>query len=75
MQIKIRYFAWLRERRGVSEEWMTLETACTVAGLFQQIFEQEPTGIRFAINAEYVDGTAIIEVGDEVAFLPPMGGG
>lgn len=75
MQIKIRYFAWLRERRGASEEWMTLETACTVATLFQQIFEHEPSGIRFAVNAEYVDGDTVIESGDEVAFLPPMGGG
>lgn len=75
MQIKIRYFAWLRERRGVSEEWMTLEAPCTVAHLFEQIFEQEPVGIRFAINAEYVDGDALIDGGDELAFLPPMGGG
>lgn len=75
MQIKIRYFAWLREQRGVSEEWITLDAVCTVASLFEQIFEQPSIGIRFAINAEYVDGDTVIEAGDELAFLPPMGGG
>lgn len=75
MQIKIRYFAWLREKRGTAEEFMNLEESCTVAALFQQLFQMAAVGIRFAVNAEYVDGETHLSDGDEVAFLPPMGGG
>ena len=75
MQIKIRYFAWLREQRGTTEEWYSLNQRCTVAALFERLFDRSPEGIRFAINAEYVEADAFVEDGDEVAFLPPMGGG
>ena len=75
MQIKIRYFAWLREKRGVAEEFMRLEESCTVAALFQRLFQEAAVGIRFAVNTEYVDGDTLLSDGDEVAFLPPMGGG
>ena len=30
---------------------------------------------RFAIDAEYVSAETLVSDGDEIAFLPPMGGG
>jgi molybdopterin converting factor small subunit len=71
----IRYFAHLRELRGVSEETMTLEEPISIGELFVQLFHMEARGIRFAIDAEYVVSETVISDGDEIAFLPPMGGG
>jgi molybdopterin converting factor subunit 1 len=31
--------------------------------------------LSIAVNAEYVDGNAILNPGDEVAFIPPVSGG
>ncbi len=73
--VTIRYFAHLKELRGCADEEVSLSKPCTVEELFAQLFEVAPTGIRFAINAEYVDATAVVADGDEVVFLPPMGGG
>jgi molybdopterin synthase sulfur carrier subunit len=75
ISITIRYFAHLREVRGQSEETMTLEAPVTVGNLFAQIFKMDATSIRFAIDAEYVSAETLVSDGDEVAFLPPMGGG
>ena len=75
ISITILYFAHLRETRGVSEETMRLEQSVSVGVLFNQIFNMSPVGIRFAIDAEYVSADTLISDGDEIAFLPPMGGG
>ena len=75
MQITIRYFALLREQRGLEIEILPLTNSLTVFELFVQIFGREPIGIRFAVNAIYVSSDYVLVDGDEVAFLPPMGGG
>ena len=73
--ITIRYFAHLREVRGQSEETLTLESPVSIGDLFTQIFNMDATSIRFAIDAEYVSSETLVSDGDEIAFLPPMGGG
>ena len=75
ISITLLYFAHLRETRGLSEETMRLEQPISVGALFSQIFNMSPVGIRFAIDAEYVSADTMISDGDEIAFLPPMGGG
>ena len=75
MQVKIRYFANLREQMGCAEEVRRVDVGTTIAELYRILFGAEPSGIRFACNAVYVDSQTILEDGDEVAFLPPMGGG
>ena len=73
--VTILYFAHLRDLRGCSSEQLTLSEACTIGALFRQLFSVDPTGIRLALDAEYVDAETMISDGDEIAFLPPMGGG
>ena len=75
ISITLRYFAHLREIRGQSEETMTLESPISIGELFAQIFKMEAISIRFAIDAEYVSADTLVSDGDEIAFLPPMGGG
>ena len=75
ISITLRYFAHLRELRGQSEERITLNGPISISDLFTQIFNIDSTSIRFAIDAEYVSADTLVSDGDEVAFLPPMGGG
>ncbi|WP_068086295.1 molybdopterin converting factor subunit 1 [Polycladidibacter stylochi] len=83
--MKIRYFAWLRERIGTAEEERDLpENLVTVADLiawlsridegYAYAFEQ-PETIRVAINQEHVEITQPLLDAKEIAFFPPMTGG
>ena len=75
MSVHVFYFAQLREERGCSQEERAVEQGSSVSDLFAAIFGRSPIGIRFAINQSYVPSSSIPVDGDEVAFLPPLGGG
>jgi molybdopterin synthase catalytic subunit len=75
VRINLRWFAALREQRGRSEE--VFEAApdarvgdvCAALGL--------PAGLRVAtaVNTELVGPEHPLAEGDELALLPPLGGG
>jgi molybdopterin synthase sulfur carrier subunit len=83
--MKLVYFAWVRERIGVSEEEVVLPTGIvTVDDLLHWLkgrgegYEealQAPEVIRVAINQEHVDHSEAIAGATEIAFFPPMTGG
>jgi molybdopterin converting factor subunit 1 len=80
--ITILYFAWLRERTGLSEETFALSAAqTTVADLIGILAERHPAAfqnrrtIRCAVNQEFADLSIVLRAGDEVAFFPPVTGG
>ena len=75
ISIQVFYFAQLREERGFSVEERKIEQGMSVSSLFTLIFGRTPNGIRFAVNQSYVEATVVPLDGDEVAFLPPLGGG
>jgi len=83
--MKVKYFAWVRERIGKSEE--TLEPPATVRTVeelmawlarrgetYAHAFEQ-PKVIRAAIDHAHVRPDAAIADAREIAFFPPMTGG
>jgi molybdopterin synthase sulfur carrier subunit len=83
--LSILYFAWLRERIGVSEEKLSPpESVATVADLMGWLasldqrhasaFKDSRT-VRCAVNQEFADLATILRPGDEVAFFPPVTGG
>lgn len=83
--LTILYFAWLRERVGVSEETLSLPNGPVPIGELIGIlaarsadhaaaFENRRT-IRCAINQEFADPAALVQPGDEIAFFPPVTGG
>jgi molybdopterin converting factor subunit 1 len=83
--LSILYFAWLRERVGVSKETLTPpESVATVADLVVYLsnldqrhaaaFKDRET-VRCAVNHEFADTATILRPGDEVAFFPPVTGG
>ncbi len=80
-QIKVLFFASLREQIGIGE--LTLK-AGNLAELFAQIEIQlgnqalqtlKAENIRIAVNQDLIDNETTLSEGDEVAFLPPVTGG
>ena len=83
--MKLRYFAWVRERIGKPEEEIELPVGITtVADLvawlsrrgeeYAHAFEN-PKVIRAAIDRAHVRADAAILGAHEIAFFPPMTGG
>jgi molybdopterin synthase sulfur carrier subunit len=83
--LKLRYFAWVRERIGKPEEEIELPAAiATVADLMRWLamrgeeyahaFEN-PKVIRAAIDRAHVKADTAISGAREIAFFPPMTGG
>lgn len=78
MRVVVRYFARLREIRAADTEEVELEGVTSVGGLYTELFPPGPQGVlpvMFAVNQAYVDKSHALEDGDEVAFIPPLGGG
>ena len=79
MQLKIQYFALMREQAGRSDE--TLETsAATPADLFEELtarygFTLSRAQLKVAVNTEFSDWSRRLVPGDAVVFIPPVAGG
>jgi sulfur-carrier protein len=81
MDIRIRYFASLRETTQKDEETLTLPAGATVAVLREMLLARYPRlqtvmgRALCAVNHHYVSLETILHEGDEVVFIPPVGGG
>lgn len=75
MRITVKLFASLREELGCDEFEVNFGEGTTISEVFEHYFNRPPRGIRFAQNQHYVSGKTILSDGDEIAFLPPLGGG
>jgi molybdopterin converting factor small subunit len=78
-QIKVLYFAGLRETRGDPEEVVST-AAGTPAALYRELaarhgFPAVPEGMKVAVNDEIADWQTALASGDTVVFLTPFGGG
>jgi molybdopterin synthase sulfur carrier subunit len=85
MSIKLRYFAWVRERVGKPEEDVDVPAGVhTVAELMTWLASrgeeyayafENPKVIRAAIDKTHVKAQTAIGSASEIAFFPPMTGG
>lgn len=81
MQIRIKLFALIRERAGVSELSLDLPDGSTVASAIQRLSEQFPQTkeflprCAFAVNREYVPPETMLQESNELAIIPPVSGG
>jgi MoaE-MoaD fusion protein len=81
VQIKVRYFAVLRERLGRDEEVLELPEGATVATAVEALAERyEPVralrpSLRAAVNQTFAANDHALAAGDELALLPPVAGG
>jgi molybdopterin synthase sulfur carrier subunit len=83
--VRIRYFAWLRQRTGTAEEELALPPEiATVAELKAWLGARHPrfaeacaaTGVvKCAVNQEFAQDDTAVRDGDEIAFFPPVTGG
>lgn len=78
MRVRVLHFGPLRERRGVGEEWIDCDPGLSLSGLYARMFGGSPEAalpVAFARNEAWAPGHEPIADGDEVAFIPPVGGG
>ena len=78
-QVRIRYFAILREHANISCEKRET-TSTTIEELYGEIkedkgFDLEKEFIRVACNGDFVDLDCSLADGDEIVFIPPVAGG
>jgi sulfur-carrier protein len=75
MTVTVCYFGLLAERRGLAQERVTT-VSTTPAALFAELeLGVSSSGMRAAVNDEFVPWNHPLNDGDQVALLPPMSGG
>jgi molybdopterin converting factor subunit 1 len=77
--VRVRYFAILREQRGLEEEKVAT-MASTAAELYEELrilhgFTLSAGRLRVAVNDEFGSWGAAVRDGDALVFLPPVAGG
>jgi molybdopterin synthase catalytic subunit len=80
-RVRVLAFARLREALGFGERELELALPATLDDLWAAVTagwaEAGPmrASTRFARNGVVVDGSTTVADGDEIALLPPVGGG
>ena len=83
--MKIKYFAWLKDKVGCDEEEITLPTEVNNVGMlinwlsrrgpqYEEAFEFIEVS-KVAVNRAYVQNDHPVSDSDEVIFFPPIAGG
>jgi molybdopterin converting factor small subunit len=81
MALRVLAFARLRELLGFGERSVDFAGQTTLDDLWSSLTAASPeaarmrASTRFARNGIVVDGTTGLVDGDEIALLPPVGGG
>ncbi len=80
MNIKIKYFASLREKSQKSEDLLEINEKQNLSEIYELLrgkyhFPLTAKEIKFAVNNEYVEDEYLLKEHDVVAFIPPVAGG
>jgi molybdopterin converting factor subunit 1 len=81
IQVKVLYFAALRDIFKTGQATVTLPAGGTVQSLQAVLFKDQPKAqslaksLTCAVNREVVKPATRLKDRDEVAFLPPVSGG
>jgi molybdopterin synthase catalytic subunit len=74
MRVTVRLFAGLRERAGVAR--LEVDDVARAGDVWARLgLGDEPGGLLYAVNREYVERSHELRDGDEVALIPPVSGG
>lgn len=78
-ELRVQYFALLREQAGRRDETVTTG-APTPRELFAELsarhgFTLAPEHLKVAVNSEFSDWSRPLVAGDHVVFIPPVAGG
>ncbi len=74
MKIAVQLFGPLAEQAGRSTIEVTT-SGNTVADVVAALSFKLDRSVRFAVNTDYAEASAIIREGDTVSLIPPVGGG
>ncbi|HFC6387362.1 TPA: molybdopterin converting factor subunit 1 [Neisseria bacilliformis] len=79
-EIRILYFAALRETAGKEDETITLPNSATAASVYAQLsaqygFALPQERLRCAVNHRFAAWDTALNAGDILAFIPPVAGG
>jgi molybdopterin converting factor small subunit len=81
VNVRVLAFARLRELLGFGERLVRVPAGTTAETLWSQLASEAPqlaplrASTRFARNGALADGSTALREGDEIALLPPVGGG
>ena len=81
MKIDLKFFSIIREIVGSKEMPMEISPGMTVEGLLEELLNRYPglepyeRSLMVAVNRDFADVSTILKEGDEVALMPPIGGG
>ena len=82
--MKILYFAWLKDKTGISEEIINKSFIKDTDSLLKFISKKHPKLkkfinnkdiLRIAVNLNYVIKNTKLKKSDEIAIFPPVSGG
>jgi molybdopterin converting factor small subunit len=73
--VTVLWFGPLRDHRGIASERVTVPEGTPLRALYGQLVPDLRLPVAFARNAQAVSGDEPVGDGDEVVFLPPVGGG
>ena len=80
-RVVVRLFGPAREAAGAASVELELSPPATAADAMTELARAHPAlapllpRTRVAVNLEYVDARTPLAPGDEIAILPPVGGG
>lgn len=85
MEIKVCYFAWVREKTGLDQEMIMLgDGKHNIQDVLNFLIEKSPvyadlfqdfSGLQVARNQNFTTLEDEIQAGDEIAIFPPVTGG
>ena len=83
--MKLLYFAWVRQKIGVSEERIEIPPSVTNVSTLVEFLRKRgagydeafrnPASIRVAVNQQHTNFNTVVHPDDEIAFFPPVTGG
>lgn len=81
IRVKVLFFGRLKEVAGSGEQSAEVSVGASIGDLFDRYVQANPELARYrpslvaSRNQEFAPWNAVLEPGDEVAFLPPVSGG
>jgi molybdopterin synthase catalytic subunit len=76
VRVTVRLFAGLRERAGTAKQELELPEGARVEDAWSALeLGEEPAGLLWAVNQQYVDKDRELTEDDEIAVIPPVSGG
>jgi len=81
MKVNLKFFSSCREAVGARESDLDIAEGATLRDLFQQLLARYPKlaplkdTVMLAVNRDFADPSTKLKEGDEIALMPPVGGG